>query len=68
MKKSLSKNDIPLGYTWSAVDSDGIAFAYKQRPQRNPQRWYSDRYSWRLYLGDNFNKTNWKSSLVKIED
>jgi hypothetical protein len=64
MKKILRKNHIPKGYTYAAVDRDGCAFAYKQRPMRNAQRWYSDRCFYRLDIGDNFDPSDWKNSLV----
>ncbi len=68
--KKLSKEDIPEGYKYAAVNLDGKAYAYKTKPIS------CFGYSWRPINDDeefkrikgNFDWEDWQNSLVSLED
>ena len=64
--KKLSKADIPGGYSYAAVDADGLAFAYKSRPVCSLNSWLC--MGKNVYLGNDFDWHNWQNSLVSVED
>ena len=72
--KQLTVDDIPNGYSYAAVNSDGFAFAYKEAPvlldgyHDVPNKIYS---GWREYcklIGYGYDVSNWENSLVSKEE
>jgi len=66
--RKLTKEDIPGGYSYAAVDSDGFAHAYKSKPYLSS--W--DDIDWscngEFYkLGRGWDATSWRYSLVSNE-
>jgi hypothetical protein len=65
--KKLTANDIPEGYNYAAVDSNGIAYAFKTIPIFNfvAGVWHhTDEEVSLLRIGEDFDATNWTTSLV----
>lgn len=64
--RKLTKADIPEGYVYASVDSDGYAYAYDNRPTLYFKRWiYGGKI---VHLGVDFEATNWTDSLISIND
>ena len=66
--RKLTKEDIPDGYSYAAVDSDGFAHGYKSKPYLS----YWDDIEWscngEFYkLGRGWDATSWRYSLVSKE-
>lgn len=69
--QKLTAADIPNGYNYAAVDSSGLAFAYKLKPYRFMYRnWQgissADYPGTRACIGKNFDNSDWANSLVSI--
>ena len=68
--KKLSKEDIPEGYKYAAVNINGKAYAFKTKPIARFG------YSWRTVkdneefkpIEGNFDWEDWQNSLVSVED
>jgi hypothetical protein len=65
--KRLTMSDIPKGYSYAAIDSDGVAYAYKKKPI------FGGGFCWfrntedvdpPKEIGGGFDTTNWKNSLI----
>ena len=65
--KRLTMSDIPKGYSYAAIDSDGVAYAYKKKPI------FGGGFYWfrntedvdpPKEIGGGFDTTNWKNSLI----
>jgi hypothetical protein len=68
--RKLTVKDMPEGYKFAAVDSDGIAYAYKSAPAFELNEGYWDIKDRKYYLhriGSGFDSTNWENSLIKID-
>jgi hypothetical protein len=64
--KKLTKGDIPEGFNYAAVDSDGYAYAYENKPTLYYKLWiYGGKI---VHLGVDFEATNWTDSLISIND
>lgn len=67
--KKLIKADIPTGYSYAAIDENGLAWAYKAKPFIEERfQWYFDRSEEPYFIGSNFDTANWKNSLISIYD
>ena len=59
--KQLTADDIPEGYGWAAVNQNGSAYAYKNKPEMIFCGWIcTGDY---IFLGG-YNRKNWQNSLV----
>jgi hypothetical protein len=66
--KKLTVEDIPEGYSWATVDSDGIAYAFTAIPilNRNAACWFPTNGGTPLFkIGEDFDATNWTTSLIE---
>lgn len=68
--KKLTAADIPIGFNFAAVDSDGRAFAYTEEPKISLcgggwKDFISSNYP--KFIGKDFDVKDWKNSLVKRE-
>jgi len=66
--KKLTVEDIPEGYSWVTVDSDGIAYAFTAIPilNRNAACWFPTNGGTPLFkIGEYFDATNWTTSLIE---
>ena len=70
MAKKLKIEDIPEGYNYAAVDSDGFGWAYKDMPQLNEDHgyWCFTLCDDALRLGNGYDSTDWQNSLVSREN
>lgn len=62
--KQLTANDIPEGYNYAAVSTNGVAYVYENEPtiNENIKHWSPNgRYE---VIGNGYDATNWKQSLV----
>lgn len=64
--KKLTAADIPEGYLYAAVDSDGWAYAYLERPERGNASWVALCEAI-TFLGKKFDASDWENSLVSRE-
>lgn len=68
--KELTVDDIPNGYSYAAVNSDGFAFAYKEAPvlldgyHDVPNKIYSGWGEYCKLIGYGYDVSNWENSLV----
>ena len=68
--KQLTVADIPDGYNYAAVNSDGFAFAYKETPvlldgyHDVPNKIYSGWGEYCKLIGYGYDVSNWENSLV----
>ena len=69
MVKKLKVEDIPEGFNYAAVDSDGFGWAYKDMPQLNEDHgyWCFTLCDDALRLGNGYDSTDWQNSLVSRE-
>lgn len=66
--KRLKAQDIPSGFTYAAIDSDGQAYAYKSKPFIFGNNWKSsDNDSYGHPLGS-FHTEDWKNSLIQLQE
>lgn len=65
--KKLTAADIPDGFNFAAVDSDGAAYAYIEKPRALNSFWNWPYNSERVYIG-RYNTTDWANSLVSREN
>lgn len=74
--KTLTVHDLPEGFNYGAVNSDGYAFAFKDVPilleRGYGVNWNTDHVfaepEPQRYIGSKFDTTNWKSSFVMREE
>lgn len=66
MAKKLKVEDIPEGYSYAAVDSDGWAYAYVEKPELLEDSFHGDYDPSKksYYIGMGYDTTDWKNSLV----
>lgn len=68
--KQLTVDEIPNGYSYAAVNSDGFAFAYKEAPvlldgyHDVPNKIYSGCREYCKLIGYGYDVSNWENSLV----
>ena len=69
MAKKLKVEDIPDGYEYAAVDADGFAYAFKDRPIVCDDKHDVPPFNFghHRYIGKGFDSQNWKNSLVSRE-
>lgn len=65
-KKKLNWAHIPEGYSYAAVDKDGEAYAYSEKPERGNAGWCALREDI-TFLGKDFDSSDWANSLVSRE-
>lgn len=65
-KKKLNWAHIPEGYSYAAVDKDGEAYAYSEKPERGNAGWTALREDI-TFLGKDFDFSDWANSLVSRE-
>lgn len=68
-KNKLNWAHIPQDLNWAAVDKDGSAWAFKQKPTINKQdgTWFTYTPEYLFQIGDGYDSTDWKNSLVSRE-
>jgi hypothetical protein len=64
--KKLTKQDIPQGFNWASVDSDGKAFAFKEKPIQCKNEWVGQCSTY--FMGYGFDNTDWQNSIISIFD
>jgi hypothetical protein len=64
--KKLTKSDIPEGYSYAAVDADGYAYGYENRPILYFKRWIYGGNS--IHLGTDFDAIDWQNSLIEADN
>jgi len=62
--KKLSKSDIPEGYVYAAIDSNGQAYAYLSKPGLHKDYWHLHDKYFKL-ISDDFDSEGWQNSLVE---
>ena len=69
MVKKLKLEDIPEGYNYAAVDSDGWAYAYVEKPELLEDSFHGDYDPSKksYYIGMGYDTTDWKNSLLSRE-
>ena len=69
MAKKLKVEDIPEGYNYAAVDSDGWAYAYVEKPELLEDSFHGDYDPLKksCYIGMGYDTCNWRNSLVLRE-
>ena len=69
MAKKLKVEDIPEGFNYAAVDSDGWAYAYVEKPELLEDSFHGDYDPLKksYYIGMGYDTTDWKNSLVSRE-
>jgi hypothetical protein len=60
--KKLTIDDIPEGYSWAAVDSDGFAYAHETKPIITANGEWKSRF--RIFISSGFDGSNWEHSLI----
>lgn len=65
-KKKLNWAHIPEGYSYAAVDSDGQAYGYLEKPERGNASWVALREDI-TFLGKDFDASDWQNSLLKLQ-
>ena len=60
--KKLSVDDIPEGYDWATVDSNGFAYAHQTKPIITANGEWKSRF--RIYISSGFDSSNWEHSLI----
>ena len=60
---------IPQDFNYAAVDKDGSAWAFKQKPKINEetQAWVPEIPEYLFQIGDGFDASDWQNSLVSRE-
>ena len=67
--KKLTKADIPEGYKYAAVNLDGKAYAYKEKPlMRLKYIWLPSNFKGLKKIEGNFDYHDWKNSLISIHE
>ena len=66
MSKKLKVEDIPEGYNYAAVDADGFAYAFKDRPIVCDDKHDVPPFNFghHKYIGKGFDSTDWQNSLI----
>lgn len=69
MVKKLKVEDIPEGFNYAAVDSDGWAYAYVEKPELLEDSFHGDYDPSKksYYIGMGYDTSNWQNSLVSRE-
>ena len=69
MAKKLKVEDIPEGFNYAAVDSDGWAYAYVEKPELLEDSFHGDYDPSKksYYIGMGYDTTDWQNSLVSRE-
>jgi len=60
--KKLSVDDIPEGYDWATVDSNGFAYAHQTKPIITANGEWKSRF--RIFISSGFDSSNWEHSLI----
>jgi len=69
-KNKLNWAHIPQDLNWAAVDKDGSAWAFKQKPTINKQdgTWFTYTPEYLFQIGEGFDSSDWQNSLVTREN
>ena len=69
MAKKLKVEDIPDGYEYAAVDADGFAYAFKDRPIVCDDKHDVPPFNFghHRYIGKGFDSQDWQNSLISRE-
>lgn len=69
-KNKLNWAHIPQDLNWAAVDKDGSAWAFKQKPTINKQdgTWFTYTPEYLFQIGEGFDSSDWQNSLVSREN
>lgn len=69
MDKKLKVEDIPDGYEYAAVDADGFAYAFKDRPIICDDKHDVPPFNFghHKYIGKGFDASDWQNSLISRE-
>ena len=60
---------LPPEYRWAAVDRDGDCFVFGAIPEElDGYGWGCEHGTLSNYIGENFNTTDWKNSLIERQD
>jgi hypothetical protein len=67
--KKLTAADIPEGYGWAAVDKNGDAYAFFEKPTALRCVWVVNEFVEQnaFFIGEDFDASNWQESLVSCE-
>lgn len=66
--KKLTAADIPEGYSYAAVDKDGSAYAYFEKPTALRCVWVNEYLEQNaFFIGEGFDPSDWANSLVSRE-
>ena len=67
--KKLTAADIPEGYGWAAVDKNGDAYAFFEKPTALRCVWVVNEFVEQnaFFIGENFDSSDWQESLVARE-
>jgi len=60
--KKLSVDNIPIGYDWATVDSNGFAYAHQTKPIITANGEWKSRF--RIFISSGFDSSNWEHSLI----
>ena len=60
--KKLTVDDIPEGYDWATVDSNGFAYAHQTKPIITANGEWKSRF--RIFISSGFDSSNWEHSLI----
>lgn len=68
--KKLHYHHIPRDLNWAAIDKDGSAWAFKQKPKINEEThtWFTETPEYLFEIGEGFDASDWQNSLVSREN